>query len=56
MNTKPLDLAVWEWRLCIAVELDVHTLLYITEGGHTHVMCFGEETIHMPSGWEQISG
>lgn len=56
MNTACLDLAPWEHRLCVAVELDRHTLFYITEGGHTHVMNFGDEEIHMPHTWELIGG
>ncbi len=56
MNTKALDLQVWQHRLCIAVELNEHTLLYITEGGVIHVMGFGDEPIFMPHTWELISG
>lgn len=55
MNTAALDLAVWRHRLCIAIEIDPHTLLYITEGGDTHIMNFGTEPIFMSHMWEQIS-
>ena len=51
MNTSMLDSAPWEHRLCIAVELSPNSLLYITDGGHTHITDFGDEGIHMPRSW-----
>ena len=56
MKMSSLDLEPWEHRLCVAVELDERTLLYITDGGHIHVQKFDNEKIYMSAGWERMEG
>ncbi len=41
-------------RLCVAVELSDNRLLYITEGGYTHVFSGGDEPIYMSQNWELL--